>query len=183
MSSHRVRNTGKISTAVTRSLKEASKVILLTGTPMVNSPLDMSALVNIVKGNKIMPVENEQFEDHFMILKSMIPPPLKDRCSDYSAITCSDNGKVVWYNRCTYHYYRYMMKQPKNIREKEGFVRVPEYESAQEQRIADKRQKLDCSTTTKFKSICQICEMYGFIFYARFNSNYPQVENGLLKLI
>ena len=139
---HRIRNPGKISTIINRSLKEASKVILLTGTPMVNSPLDMSPLVNIIKGSKIMPVLDDQFEDNFMILKSMIPPRLKDRCVDYSAITCSDKGHVIWYSRCTYHYYKFMAKQPKDIREQEHFYRNPEYEEAQDQRISKLRQQL-----------------------------------------
>lgn len=139
---HRIRNPGKTSTVINRSLKDCDKVILLTGTPMVNSPLDMSPLINVIQGNKIMPVDNEQFEDHFMITKDMIPPPLKNRCINYSAITCTDDGKIVWEHRCTYHYYRYMLKQPKEIREKEGFVKNLEYEAKQQKRITEKRENL-----------------------------------------
>jgi superfamily II DNA or RNA helicase len=139
---HRVRNPGKTSTVINRSLKDSDKVILLTGTPMVNTPLDMSSLINIIQGNKVMPVTDEQFEDHFMITKSMNPPAMKDRCTDYSAITCSDSGRVIWFNRCTYHYYKHMLKQSKDIREKEEFFRSLDYEEQQEKRIAKKREQL-----------------------------------------
>lgn len=139
---HRLRNAGSVANLIIRSLRESRKVILLTGTPMVNSVLDMSPLVNVVMGGRYLPTTNENFEEHFMMLKTMVPPPLKERCIDYSPITCSDKGYIVWQYRCTYHYYRYMMRQPKEVRHEEGFKRSLEYETKQIERIEKLRKQL-----------------------------------------
>ena len=55
---HRIRTTtGKIASTALKILQNAYKVILLTGTPMVNSPVDMSPLINAVSGENILPEE------------------------------------------------------------------------------------------------------------------------------
>jgi superfamily II DNA or RNA helicase len=180
---HRIRNPGKTSTVINRTLKDSDKVILLTGTPMVNTPLDMSPLVNIIMGNKIMPVDDEQFEDHFMITKSMTPPPMKDRCFDYSAITCSDKGYVVWHNRCTYHYYRYMLKQPKEIKIKEDFYRNSEYEKEQENRINKMREKL--KFVPKQPNLSQYARYVRCMvsyYMPDLTEDYPKVEKWFIKV-
>jgi superfamily II DNA or RNA helicase len=180
---HRIRNPGKTSTVINRTLKDSDKVILLTGTPMVNTPLDMSPLVNIIMGNKIMPVEDEQFEDHFMITKSMELPPMKDRCFDYSAITCSDKGYVVWHNRCTYHYYKYMLKQPKEIRDKEDFYRNSEYEKEQENRINKMREKLKfIPKQPNLSQYARYVRCMVSYYMPDLTEDYPKVEKWFIKV-
>ena len=47
---HRIRSAdGIISTLAVKLLQSAYKVILLTGTPMINSPTDISSLINSIK--------------------------------------------------------------------------------------------------------------------------------------
>jgi superfamily II DNA/RNA helicase len=134
-------------------------------------------------GNKIMPVDDEQFEDHFMITKSMAPPPMKDRCFDYSAITCSDKGYVVWHNRCTYHYYKYMIKQPKEIRIKEDFYKNPEYEKEQENRINKMREKL--KFVPKQPNLSQYARYVRCMvsyYMPDLTEDYPKVEKWFIKV-
>ena len=180
---HRIRNPGKISTVINRSLKDCDKVILLTGTPMVNAPIDMSPLVNIIMGNKTMPVNDEQFEDHFMITKSMTPPALKDRCNDYSAITCTDSGHVVWNRRCTYHYYRFMLRQPKSVREQEGFYRNLDYEKEQDERIAKKRKQLKfMPRQPNLSQYARYVRCMVSYFMPDLTKDYPAVEKWFVKV-
>ena len=45
---------------------DASKVILLTGTPMMNHPVDISRLINIITGEKTLSENEEEFEQQFI---------------------------------------------------------------------------------------------------------------------
>lgn len=115
---HRIRSTsGKIATTMVRLLQTAKKIILLTGTPMVNSPIDMSPLINSILGNNILPMTEKSFREKFYILQSKSPPRLNRRCLNYSCVTCSGKG-VIYKNRlCPYHYVKSLRtaKQKKTI--------------------------------------------------------------------
>ncbi len=113
---HRIRSTtGKISTSIVKKLQTAHKVILLTGTPMVNSPLDMSPLVNAILGHNIMPLQEKLFREKFYILQSKSPPRIERRCNLYSSVTCSDKGVKYKNNLCRYHYIKSIRKTKKKL--------------------------------------------------------------------
>ena len=102
---HRIRSaSGKISTTIVKYLQTAKKVILLTGTPMVNTPWDMSPLVNAIEGTNILPTQEKTFREKFYIQQSRSPPRLDRRCQLFSTVTCSDKGVSYKNNLCRYHY-------------------------------------------------------------------------------
>lgn len=47
------------------ALKLAEKVMLLTATPIINYPNDLAVLVNIVRGEDVLPTERKLFDDIF----------------------------------------------------------------------------------------------------------------------
>ena len=53
---HRLRNNGGISKRITKATKNINKILLLTGTPMVNGPEDISNLANLIYGKRVMPI-------------------------------------------------------------------------------------------------------------------------------
>ena len=115
---HRIRSTsGKIATTMVRLLQTAKKIILLTGTPMVNSPLDMSPLINSILGNNVLPMTEKAFREKFYILQSKSPPRLNRRCLHYSCVTCSGKGVIYKNGLCPYHYVKSLRtaKQKKTI--------------------------------------------------------------------
>lgn len=58
----RFRTAGKKkSTAITECAHRAAKVVLLTGTPIMNSPLDLAVLVNMITTQDTMPVEQKEW--------------------------------------------------------------------------------------------------------------------------
>ena len=62
---HRARETG---TATYAALKknEAKKRLLLTGSPFYNRPSDISPLVNLAAGKKVLPEERKEFEEKYI---------------------------------------------------------------------------------------------------------------------
>jgi SNF2 family DNA or RNA helicase len=88
---HRIRSSGKISKILARSMIKAHKVILLTGTPMVNSIFDISPLINIITGKKTFPLDAKGFYNKF-------GPSLLD----YKKITSffsSEKSKNIYINK------------------------------------------------------------------------------------
>ena len=51
--------------------KDAHKVFLLTGTPMMGHPSDISRLINTINGNKILPTNSSNFEKMFIKSKKI----------------------------------------------------------------------------------------------------------------
>lgn len=101
---HRIRtSTGKIASTAVKVLQQAHKVILLTGTPMVNSPVDMSPLVNAVEGTNVLPVDDKQFNDKFYMTSSMKSVSTGNLCKQHS-LACSQSGKKHKMEMCKYHY-------------------------------------------------------------------------------
>ena len=133
---HRIRNSsGKITKQISELLQTAFKVILLTGTPIVNSPVDISVLINCVSDENIMPVDTVPFKEKFYKPKVDKLPDSKIRCKLYSQATCSNNGTKVNNGLCKYHYYLYKRKLSAKNRNKE-------YEQKQKKRIDEARTRL-----------------------------------------
>ena len=121
---HRIRSvSGKIASIAVRSLQQSYKSIPLTGTPMVNSPVDMSPIVNSIVGENILPMNEKQFKQMFYVQKSKKIPPDNKRCAGYSPATCSDDGFAVKKGMCKYHYYMKMRRAPLKVRKQLNFKR------------------------------------------------------------
>lgn len=138
---HRLRDlTGKIAKYSVAVLKNAKQVLLLTGTPMVNTPVDFSPLVNAIAGKDVLPTNEKTFRSKFYMQPTMKAPPPKQRCAQYSAITCSENGKATVNHLCKYHQYLYLKRcKNKTIRRRYAFTRDREYEIQQANRIEQAR--------------------------------------------
>lgn len=64
---HRLRNQYRAnSKKIIEAAKLANKVILLTGTPLVNRPSDIASLANIVANKKVLPINNEDFKSMYV---------------------------------------------------------------------------------------------------------------------
>lgn len=141
---HRIRSsTGKIATKAVKALQESYKVVLLTGTPMVNGAVDLSPLVNAVKGENVLPTDNKTFKQQFYIQQSKHSPPIDKRCKLYSPVTCSNDGVASTNGLCTYHYYMKMRRSPIKIRKEAKFEKDPEFEKKQKNRIERLRAALN----------------------------------------
>ena len=74
---HRLRSySGKIPRSILKEAQMAHKVILLTGTPIVNFPSDIAPLINIVKKENVLPRNKLLFDEQFMrqeIIKFKVP--------------------------------------------------------------------------------------------------------------
>jgi len=87
--SHKMRNAGTLrSKELSEIFSNSDKRLLLTGTMMYNNPSDMSALINIAAGGKILPTHKKDFEDRFL-KTDKIKPTLIQR------ITRQDPGEKV----------------------------------------------------------------------------------------
>ncbi len=167
---HRIRSaTGKTSNTLVKLLQSAHKVILLTGTPMVNGPIDMSPLVNAIEGTDLLPVNEKQFREKFYILESKTPPPLAKRCRLYSAITCCDQGVIYKNGLCNYHYLMSLKKkyQKETITKKDlrGDKDIKEWMKTNKNRIEGARARaklgtLKPNTSEYSKYVSQLVSYY-----------------------
>ena len=89
---HNLRNENMHNLYVASALIIAAKVLLLTGTPVVNYINDLAVLVNIVKGDDVLPTDKQLFDQMFydsekMILvnSSLLENKLKNTISYYKA--------------------------------------------------------------------------------------------------
>ena len=62
---HYLRNENMYNLYIVNALTLAAKIVLLTATPVVNHLNDLSILVNIVKGNDVLPTEKKLFDQMF----------------------------------------------------------------------------------------------------------------------
>ena len=69
---HTIRNENMYNLYISSSLMFASKIILLTATPVVNYLNDLSVLVNIVKGEDVLPTERKLFDQMFFDEEKMM---------------------------------------------------------------------------------------------------------------
>jgi hypothetical protein len=71
---HRARTPGsKTLSALKNISSDAEKTMLLTGTPMVNSPSDIAPLINIVSKEKLLPEAKDEFEKKYVYNKKINP--------------------------------------------------------------------------------------------------------------
>ena len=82
---------------------------------MVNSPVDMSPLINAIEGTNLVPTQDKQFREKFYILQSKSPPRLENRCKLYSSVTCSCRGVSYKDNLCKYHYVKSARRNKKKL--------------------------------------------------------------------
>ena len=144
---HRIRTTtGKIASTALKILQNAYKVILLTGTPMVNSPVDMSPLINAVSGENILPEDERQFKDKFYMTNTMKVVSTKNVCK-YHSIACSQGGKKYKMDMCKYHHVMWAIGRQSppgtsktlNTTDLEGKNSVSEWKIYSKKRIQDAR--------------------------------------------
>ena len=111
---HRLRNTGSIAKRIMKATKNIARILLLTGTPMVNGPDDFSNMANLIFGDRIIPSTQKGFNEKFYKAKSKNMPPEKDRCLLYSVVTCTDGGrkKDSKSKYCKYHQYMHDKRLP-----------------------------------------------------------------------
>lgn len=62
---HRLRNNGKIAKKIIKNTSTCFKVILLTGTPLVNDIMDICPLINCLTGKYTLPLKEKTFEKKF----------------------------------------------------------------------------------------------------------------------
>jgi superfamily II DNA or RNA helicase len=74
---HRLRGSGKIAKKTIRGLQMADKIIMLTGTPIVNSCLDLSPLINAITGKYSMPLKEKAFNKRFIRDDKLHKEPFK----------------------------------------------------------------------------------------------------------
>jgi superfamily II DNA or RNA helicase len=136
---HRLRNDGGISKSVIKMTKDAFKVILLTGTPMVNEPSDFSNLANLIYGDEVLPMSTSKFEEKYMTLESKSSPTNSKKCELFSAVTCSEGGlKYKKEKYCKYHLYMTNKRTPLKKRKKLAYVNK-DYRQKQKDRIINLR--------------------------------------------
>lgn len=74
---HHLRNTDtKRSKIIENAAHAANKVILLTGTPIQNKPSEIAPLINTVKGSKILPERESDFNAKYVKRTNYNPGPL-----------------------------------------------------------------------------------------------------------
>ena len=69
---HHLRNENLYNLYISSALIVASKIMLLTATPVINYLSDLSVLVNIVKGEDVLPTERKLFEQMFYDDEKMV---------------------------------------------------------------------------------------------------------------
>lgn len=75
---HLLRDPSSKSLSAIKNLSnDAEKTLLLTGTPMVNSPSDIAPLVNLAAKEKLLPESKEEFEKKYVYRKQINPSILQ----------------------------------------------------------------------------------------------------------
>ena len=181
---HRLRNSGKISKNIELMTAKSFKIILLTGTPMINNPVDFANLGNLIYKDKIFPTLQSKFEEKFMILESKNPPAASKKCCNYSAITCSDNGlKAKNSKYCKYHKYLANRRLPLQKRKDINFKRNIKYEKKQEKRIAILRRNFKSRpkkiNKPEFKKFTKCLISY---YFPKKSNDYPKTIKKTIKI-
>ena len=93
---HHLRNESREMLLIINAVQNAYRLILLTATPIINYPSDISILVNMVKQNDILPTEKKLFDfyfinDEYKINNSdMLEKKLKNSISFYENKSSND---------------------------------------------------------------------------------------------
>ncbi len=71
---HRIRNSsGKTAQSIRDSAKYAKKVIMLTGTPILNKPYEVASLINTISGSDTLPISEKAFNSEYIGVKKVYP--------------------------------------------------------------------------------------------------------------
>lgn len=103
---HSLRNENMYNLYIASALQLASKVMLLTATPVINYLNDLSVLVNIIKGEDVLPSDRKLFDQMFydeekmiLINKKILYDKIKNTISYYKTIDDVNYPKTkVHYN-------------------------------------------------------------------------------------
>lgn len=63
---HHLRNQSQLMMFIINSLVLAKKIILLSGTPIINHPTDLAVLVNIIKNQEVLPTDKSLFNFYYI---------------------------------------------------------------------------------------------------------------------
>jgi superfamily II DNA or RNA helicase len=98
---HRLRNESRDMLLIISAISSAFRLVLLTATPIINFPSDISVLVNMVKKNEVLPSDKKLFEFYYvneeegeLINKDMLVKKLSDTISYYENVLLDDFPKV-----------------------------------------------------------------------------------------
>lgn len=107
---HNIRNENMYNLYIASALVLASKVILLTATPVVNYINDLSVLVNIIKGEDVLPTDRKLFDQMYYDDEKMILIN-KDHLKKIIVNTISyyKNIDTINYPLVDYHYENVVM--------------------------------------------------------------------------
>lgn len=143
---HRIRNAaGKHAKTIEHAARAAHRVVCLSGTPMVNSVLDLSSVINLITGKPTLPVTEKPFRDAFYVrVHRATTVPKAQRCKVYSDVTCSNHGRITdnGSGLCKYHEYLMCRRSPMAVKRQYGFKRDKAYEEVEQARIAEARMKM-----------------------------------------
>jgi len=99
---HRLRNESRDMLFIISAVQSAYRLVLLTATPIINYPSDISVLVNMVKKAEVFPSDKNLFEFYYMneeegeiINKDTIKLKLLNSISYYENISMNDFPKSV----------------------------------------------------------------------------------------
>ena len=182
---HRLRNTGTISKRIIKATKKSTRILLLTGTPMVNGPEDFSNLANLIYGDLIMPNNIKGFNDKFFKIKNKKMPPVKDRCLLYSPVTCRDNGykKNSKSKYCIYHQYMYDKRLPLKKRKEIKFNSKSLIISDEKKRIMNLRTRYKFTpkipNTKEFSKYVECLTSY---YFPDIYKDYPSVTRNKIEV-
>ncbi len=128
---HKLRNENLHNMYISSALMLAFKVLLLTGTPVVNYMNDISVLINIVKGDEVLPTDHKLFDQMFydeenltIINEDILRKSLKNAISFYS------NRNLEDYPSFQEHYINVEMSR-EQIEEYKYYIRKVLYENEQ----------------------------------------------------
>ena len=98
---HRLRNESRDMLLIISATSSAFRLVLLTATPIINYPSDISVLVNMIKKNEVLPSDKKLFdfyyvndEDCELINKEIIISKLSGAISYFENVSLDDFPKV-----------------------------------------------------------------------------------------
>tara|TARA_R110002074_G_C12478797_1_gene660794 strand:- start:71 stop:1672 length:1602 start_codon:yes stop_codon:yes gene_type:complete len=182
---HRLRNNGTISKRIIKATKDIPRILLLTGTPMVNGPDDFSNLANLIYGETIIPNNIKGFNDKFYKIKNKKMPPIKDKCLLYSPVTCRDNGykKDSKSKYCVYHQYMHDKKLPLKKRKEIKFNSKSLILSDEKKRIMNLRTRYKFTPKIpNIKEYSKYVECLTSYYFPDISSDYPSVTRKNIEI-
>lgn len=97
---HRLRNETRDMLFIISATSSAFRLVLLTATPIINYPSDISVLVNMVKRTEVLPSDKKLFEFYYigeeeeLINKEIIVKKLSNAISYYENVSLDDFPRV-----------------------------------------------------------------------------------------